>query len=211
MKTVLCFGDSNTWGYVPGSNAERFPPEVRWAARLATALGGDWNVIAEGLNGRTATMDSPVADGRNGLTYLMPCLHSHMPLDIVVIYLGTNDAGDRYSLPAETVAGAVGRLVRVVRTSEAGRGGAAPDVLVVCPPPFGKLDPEGSFANAGPKSRQLGRWFEEECRELDCELLDLNGIAAYSDLDGVHLDAEAHAAVALAVEERLRRRSVSSA
>jgi lysophospholipase L1-like esterase len=207
MKTVLCFGDSNTWGYVPGSNAERFPPDVRWAARLATALGDDWNVIAEGLNGRTATMDSPVADGRNGLTYLMPCLHSHMPLDIVVIYLGTNDAGDRYSLPAETVAGSVGRLVRVVRTSEAGRDGGAPDVLVVCPPPFGHLDPEGSFANAGAKSRQLGRWYAEVCRELDCELLDLNGIAAYSDLDGVHLDADGHAAVAAAVEERLRRRS----
>jgi lysophospholipase L1-like esterase len=207
MKTVLCFGDSNTWGYVPGSNAERFPPDVRWAARLATALGDDWNVIAEGLNGRTATMDSPVADGRNGLTYLMPCLHSHMPLDIVVIYLGTNDAGDRYSLPAETVAGSVGRLVRVVRTSEAGRAGGAPDVLVVCPPPFGHLDPEGSFASAGAKSRQLGRWYAEVCRELDCELLDLNGIAAYSDLDGIHLDADGHAAVAAAVEERLRRRS----
>jgi lysophospholipase L1-like esterase len=130
-----------------------------------------------------------------------------MPLDIVVIYLGTNDAGDRYSLPAETVAGSVGRLVRVVRTSEAGRGGGAPDVLVVCPPPFGHLDPEGSFANAGAKSRQLGRWYAEVCRELDCELLDLNGIAAYSDLDGVHLDADGHAAVAAAVEERLRRRS----
>jgi lysophospholipase L1-like esterase len=208
MKTVLCFGDSNTWGYVPGSDGERFPPGVRWASRLGTALGGEWDVIAEGLNGRTATMDSPVADGRNGLTYLMPCLHSHMPLDIVVIYLGTNDAGDRYSLPAETVAGAVGRLVRVVRTSEAGPSYSAPDVLVVCPPPFGQLDPDGSFANAGAKSRQLGRWFAEVCRELDCELLDLNGITAYSDLDGIHLEAEGHAAVAAAVEERLRRMSV---
>ena len=205
MKTVLCFGDSNTWGYVPGSEGERFPPELRWPRRLAAALGDEWEVIAEGLNGRTATVDSPVAEGRNGLTYLMPCLHSHMPLDIVVIYLGTNDAGDRYSLPAETVAGAVGRLVRVVRTSEAGPGGAAPDVLVVCPPPFGLLDPEGSFANAGAKSRQLGRWFAETCRELGCELLDLDGIAAYSDLDGIHLEAEGQAAVATAVEERLRR------
>jgi lysophospholipase L1-like esterase len=204
MKTVLCFGDSNTWGYVPGSDGERFPAGVRWATRL----GDEWDVIAEGLNGRTATMDSPVADGRNGLTYLMPCLHSHMPLDIVVIYLGTNDAGDRYSLPAETVAGAVGRLVRVVRTSEAGPGYTAPDVLVVCPPPFGRLDPEGSFANAGAKSRQLGRWFAEVCEELKCELLDLNGIAAYSDLDGIHLDAEGHAAVATAVAEVLRRMSV---
>ena len=204
MRTVLCFGDSNTWGYVPGSDGERFPPGVRWATRLGAALGEEWDVIAEGLNGRTATMDSPVADGRNGLTYLMPCLHSHMPLDVVVIYLGTNDAGDRYSLPAETVAGAVGRLVKVVRTSEAGPDGTAPGVLVVCPPPFGRLDPEGSFANAGAKSRQLGRWFAEVCAELGCELIDLDGIAAYSDLDGVHLDAEGHAAVAAAVAERLR-------
>jgi lysophospholipase L1-like esterase len=204
MKTVLCFGDSNTWGYVPGSDGERFPVGVRWVTRL----GDEWEVIAEGLNGRTATMDSPVADGRNGLTYLMPCLHSHMPLDVVVIYLGTNDAGDRYSLPAETIAGAVGRLVRVVRTSEAGPNWAAPEVLVVCPPPFGRLDAEGSFANAGAKSRQLGRWFAEMCAELQCELIDLDGIAAYSDLDGIHLDADGHAAVAAAVAERLRRMSV---
>jgi lysophospholipase L1-like esterase len=205
MKTVLCFGDSNTWGYVPGSDGERFPPEIRWPRRLARSLGEEWDVIAEGLNGRTATVDSPVADGRNGLTYLLPCLQSHMPLDVVVIYLGTNDAGDRYSLPAETVAGAVGRLVKVVRTSEAGPGYSAPKVLVVCPPPFGQLDPEGSFANAGVKSRQLGRWFAEVCQALDCELVDLNGIAAYSDLDGIHLDADGQAAVAYAVEARLRR------
>ena len=95
-----------------------------------------------------------------------------------------------------------------MRTSESGPDGGAPAVLVVCPPPFGQLDPEGSFANAGAKSRQLGRWFAEMCGELDCELLDLNGIAAYSDLDGIHLDAAGHAAVASAVAERLPRMSV---
>ena len=208
MKTVLCFGDSNTWGYVPGTDGERWPREQRWPMRLQAALGEEWDVIAEGLNGRTATVDSPVAEGRNGLTYLLPCLHSHMPIDVVVIYLGTNDAGDRYSLPAETIAWAVGRLVRVVRTSEAGPDYSAPEVLVVCPPPFGQLDPDASFANAGAKSKQLGRWFAEMCAELECELLDLEGIAAYSDLDGVHLDADGQAAVATAVEERLRHLSV---
>jgi lysophospholipase L1-like esterase len=208
MRTVLCFGDSNTWGHRPGSVGERFPADVRWPRRLATALGEEWDVIAEGLSGRTATMDSPVAEGRNGLPYLLPCLQSHMPLDVVVIYLGTNDAGDRYSLPAETIAGAVGRLVKVVRMSEAGPNGIAPDVLVVCPPPFGQLDPDGSFANAGPRSKQLGRWFAEVSSELGCELLDLDGIASYSDLDGIHLEADGHAAVAAAVEERLRRMAV---
>ncbi|HEY8645168.1 MAG TPA: GDSL-type esterase/lipase family protein [Gaiellaceae bacterium] len=194
MRTLVCFGDSNTWGYIPGSDGERFPRAVRWPRRLATALGDEWDVIAEGLNGRTATMDSPVADGRNGLPYLVPCLHSHMPVDVVVIYLGTNDAGDRYSLPEEDVAGAVGRLVRVVRASEAGPGRSAPAVLVVCPPAF--------------ESHELGAYFAAMCGELGCELLDLDGIAAYSDLDGIHLDAEGHAAVAAAVEERLRRMPV---
>ena len=203
MHTILCFGDSNTWGADP-AGPNRFPREVRWPGRLARALGEEWEVIAEGLNGRTATLDSPVAEGRNGLTYLLPCLHSHAPLDIVVIYLGTNDAGDRYSLPAEDVASAVGRLVRVVRTSEAGPDGSAPAVLVVCPPPFGHLDPDGTFAHAGEKSRQLGRRFAEMCELLGCELLDLDGIAAYSDLDGIHLDAEGHAAVAKGVEQRVR-------
>jgi lysophospholipase L1-like esterase len=81
-------------------------------------------------------------------------------------------------------------------------------VLVVCPPPFGQLDPDGSFANSGPRSQQLGRWFAEVSSELGCELLDLDGIASYSDLDGIHLEADGHAAVAAAVEERLRRMAV---
>jgi lysophospholipase L1-like esterase len=205
MRTVLCFGDSNTWGYDPASDGGRYPPAIRWPGRLAHVLGDEWEVISEGLNGRTATLDSPVAEGRNGLTYLLPCLESHAPLDVVVIYLGTNDAGDRYTLPAQDVAAAVGRLVRVVQTSETGRDGAAPSVLVVCPPPFGRLDPEGTFAHAGEKSRQLGKWFAEMCDLAGCELLDLDGVAAYSDLDGIHLDQDGHTAVAAAVEERVRR------
>ena len=207
MRTVLCFGDSNTWGFDPTSESSRYPREIRWPGRLARALEDEWEVISEGLNGRTATLDSPVAAGRNGLTYLLPCLESHAPLDVVVIYLGTNDAGDRYTLPAQDVATAVGRLVRVVQTSETGHDEAAPSVLVVCPPPFGRLDPEGTFAHAGDKSRRLGKWFAEMCSLAGCELLDLDGVAAYSDLDGIHLDEEGHAAVAAAVEERLRRLS----
>ena len=203
MRTLLCFGDSNTWGYDPVSG-ERLPRESRWPVRLQRVLGDEWEVIAEGLNGRTATVDSPVAEGRNGLTYLFPCLESHAPVDLVVIYLGTNDAGDRYGLPAQTIANAVGRLVQVVQKSEAGPAGASPGVLVVCPPAFGKLDADGDFANAGEKSRQLARHYRIVCDELGCELLDLDGVAAYSDLDGIHLDAEAHAAVAAAVEERVR-------
>jgi lysophospholipase L1-like esterase len=204
MRTLVCFGDSNTWGFDPARPDERFDRGVRWPSIVADALAGQWEVVAEGLNGRTAALDSPVAEGRNGLTYLLPCLHSHAPVDLVVIYLGTNDVGDRYALPPMTVAGAVGRLVRVVRSSEAGPGHGPPDVLVICPPPFGRVDPDGDFAGAPARADGFSRHFAAVCAELDVALLDLRGIVRYSDLDGIHLDEAGHAAVAAAVLERIR-------
>jgi lysophospholipase L1-like esterase len=187
MRTVVCFGDSNTWGYVPGSAAERYPRDVRWPGRLATALADVWEVIAEGLNGRTAAVESPVEEGRNGVAYLLPCLRSHKPLDAVVVYLGTNDVN---FLREDLVARSVGRLVRVARGSETGPGGGAPAVLVVCPPPF--------------DGHRLGPFYAEVCSELGCGLVDLDGVASYTALDPEHLDAAGHAAVAAAVESWLR-------
>jgi lysophospholipase L1-like esterase len=193
MRTLLCFGDSNTWGYIPGSDGRRFPREARWPVRLQAALGEAWEVIAEGLSGRTATMDSPVAEGRNGLPYLVPCLLSHAPVDLLLIFLGTNDVGERFALPERDVARSVGRLIKVARSAEAGPDGAAPEVLVVCPPPF--------------DGHRLGPHFAEMCAELDCELLDLDGIASYVELgdDVEHLDETGHAAVASAVEVLIGR------
>jgi lysophospholipase L1-like esterase len=187
-RTIVCFGDSNTWGYVPGSDGERYGRDVRWPARLATALGAAAEVVSEGLNGRTATIESPVEEGRNGLPYLVPCLRSHAPVDLLVVYLGTNDA---YWLEPLLVARSVGRLVKVARRSEAGRGGAAPDVLVVCPPPFDGFE--------------LAPAFRDVCCGLGCELLDLEGTVTYSELDGIHLDEAGHGAVAAAVEARVRQ------
>jgi lysophospholipase L1-like esterase len=187
-RTIVCFGDSNSWGYVPGTDGERFGRDVRWPALLAVALDGDAEVVAEGLNGRTATIESPVEEGRNGLPYLVPCLRSHAPVDLLIVYLGTNDAS---WLEPMLVARSVGRLVKVARASEAGQEKRSPDVLVVCPPPFGGYE--------------LAPSFREVCGQLGCELLDLDGIARYSDLDGIHLDESGHRSVAAAVEERVRQ------
>ena len=97
MKTVLCYGDSNTWGYI-GGTGERFAPEVRWPGVLQAALGGAYRVIEEGLNGRTTVFDDSIEEGRNGETYLRPCLQTHAPIDLVILMLGTNDLKRRFSL-----------------------------------------------------------------------------------------------------------------
>ncbi len=179
MKTVVCFGDSNTWGYVPGSEGERFPRDGRWPNQLQRLLGDEWDVIAEGVNGRTATYERADSEGRNGLPYLLPCLLSHAPVDAVVIFLGTNDVN---FMDDERVARCVGRLVEIVRRCDA-------EPYVVVPPPFDGHALTPSFAD-----------------ELDCPLIDLDGVASYPIVNGdvEHLDADGHAAVARAIADRLR-------
>ena len=204
MRTVLCFGDSNTWGMDP-ETGERFPRDVRWPGRLQAALGDGWYVIEEGLNGRTATLDSPVAAGKNGLTYLPPCLDSHAPLDVVLIAVGTNDLAERYSLTATDVARAAVRLAEVVARSEAGVGGGPPLPIVVCPPRVGDATWDEDWAGAPAKSALLPTRFRDAAAEGGYDLIDLGDVTRFSDLDGIHLDAAGHAAVAEHVEQALRR------
>ena len=118
----------------------------------------------------------------------MPCLRSHAPVDILVIFLGTNDA---YWLEPLLVAMSIARLVKAARNAEAGPDRGAPEILVVCPPPFG--------------GHVLAPSYREVCDALGCELLDLDRIAPYSAIDGTHLDEAGHIAVADAVEARVRR------
>ena len=171
---------STTWKSLP-----LISPRVCRSSLFQPAEGAP--LMYQGLP-LSATIESPVAEGRNGLPYLVPCLRSHAPVDLLVVYLGTNDA---YWLEALIVAGSIGRLVKAARAAEAGPGRGAPEVLVVCPPPFAGYE--------------LGPAYREVCGEIGCELLDLDGVAAYSGLDDTHLDEAGHAAVAEAVEERVRR------
>lgn len=61
MKNVMCFGDSNTYGYDPAGmrdgTAVRYAQDVRWCGVAQRDLGEGWHVIEEGLNGRTTVRD----------------------------------------------------------------------------------------------------------------------------------------------------------
>jgi lysophospholipase L1-like esterase len=155
-RTILCFGDSNTWGYPPGGG-ERLPRDIRWPGALQRLLGKGYHVIEEGLNGRTATVEHPWVEGRSSRPYLLPCCRSHAPLDLVIIFLGTNDLGDRYQLSAADIAQACASLVRVVRAADCGRGSGTLPVLLVCPPPLRASGRDATeYEAAAAKSRTLG-------------------------------------------------------
>jgi len=190
LKTVLCYGDSNTWGYNPETTT-RYGYDERWTRRLQELLGGDYDVIEEGQNGRTTVHDDPVEGQKNGMTYLVPCLESHKPIDLVVLFLGTNDLKHRFGMTAGNIAQAVGQLVRVIQTCEYGPGGASPKALLVPPPPVARLTRFAeTFFGAPEKSRRLGTEYRLIAEARGCDFLDTASVIASSDVDGIHLDAE---------------------
>jgi lysophospholipase L1-like esterase len=179
--------------------------EVRWPGRLQVALGTGWHVIEEGLNGRTTVLENPFLPGRNGLTYLQPCLESHAPLEFVLIYLGTSDLANRYAMTATDIARAVGRLATVVMRSGAGTQGRSPRPILLCPPPLGDTEWNEDWSEAPRKAAVLPERFRAVATSLDVPLIDLGEVAQYSALDGIHLDAANHEAVARLIERDLRR------
>ncbi|MDR0383316.1 MAG: GDSL-type esterase/lipase family protein, partial [Spirochaetaceae bacterium] len=141
MKTILCYGDSNTYGYIPVTGG-RYDHKTRWPRALERILNGDgsggieWWVVEEGLNGRTSSFDDPVELDRNGLRHIVPILKSHKPLDIVIVMLGTNDLKRRFNPSPYDVSQGVLNVVKAIQYSETGHGDGPPKVLVVCPPPL---------------------------------------------------------------------------
>jgi len=204
MKRVLCYGDSNTWGYDPLAG-ERYEKSVRWTGVLSRLLGSGYEVIEEGLNGRTTVWEDPIEGYKNGYTYLIPCLESHRPLDLVVIMLGTNDLKKRFNVSAFDIAQSAGVLVRAVMSSAAGRKAAPPLVLLVSPPPVAKLSGFAEmFEGAEPKSQKLGAYYFQVASELGCAFLDAGSVIRSSDVDGIHFDAEEHARLGQAVAEKVQ-------
>lgn len=203
-RTVMCFGDSNTHGSPPmpdWDGAPRFGRKLRWPGVLASALGSDWQVIEEGLPGRTTLHDDPVeGPHRNGLLVLPALLGSHLPLDLVVVMLGTNDLKQAFGLVPEEIAWGADKILRHIAGSEAGPGGATPKVLLICPPPVleaGCL--AGMFAGGANKSAALPPLYAEVARKRGAAFLDAGQVITSSPLDGVHFDPEEHAKLGAAV------------
>jgi lysophospholipase L1-like esterase len=205
MFEVMCFGDSNTWGYDPATR-ERFPRNVRWTGVLQETLGKDYRVIEEGLNGRTTVWEDPVEGDKMGRRHLVPCLESQAPLDLVIILLGTNDLKTRYSAPPGDIAAGAGVLVDIVAKSSSGRNGKAPPVLLLAPPPLARLsDFADMFGGGTEKALHLGRLYSEVAKLRGCHFLDTQGVIHSSDLDGIHLEAAQHRALAEAVAREVKK------
>ena len=206
MKTILCYGDSNTWGYNP-ETGERFPEDVRWPGVLRRKLGEGYHVIEEGLPGRTTVWDDPIEGAhKNGRTYLRPCLESHRPVDLVTLMLGTNDLKERFGSSASDIAQGAASLADMMLRSGCGPEGGAPVVVLISPPAVAKLtDMAQMFEGSEEKSRQFPEHYRRFAEQYGCEFLDASEGIVSSDVDGIHLDAGEHRKLGDGLAERVKK------
>ncbi len=201
-KSILCYGDSITWGYNP-KDGTRFSPEDRWPRILEQALDGRARVIEEALNGRTVATDEPSHPNRNGLAMLPPLLETHAPLDIALIMLGTNDSAPSYGLTPGRIAMNFSALIRTLRSTLPGIGFAAPAIVLMAPPLLGTLSAEMALFYAGGQatSRGLAEAYRTTAKYFGCHFFDAGTVVQASAADGVHLDPPEQRKLALAVKE----------
>ncbi len=207
-RRIVCFGDSNTWGYNPATE-ERYDEDVRWTGILAELLGDGYRVVEEGQNGRTVATDSPSDGEKNGLTYLIPCIESHKPFDLMIIMLGTNDFKKKFGYTPRDVGKEMERMLEKAYGYFRYHMAAIPQVLLVCPAHIGEGIAGTRFQESfGPEairnSSRLPQYYQEMAGLFGCSFLDAGETVCASSTDGIHLDAENHRKLAVRLAEKVR-------
>lgn len=206
MKKILCYGDSNTYGHNP-ADCSRL--SVRWTKLLAESLGDNYEIVEEGLCGRTTVFDDPFDSGLNGRDLLEPIIKTHKPLDLIIIMLGTNDLQTRFSPTAPAVARGVETLIKIAKNPFI-YGGKIPEILVVSPILIDEELGNSYFAaiygvkKAADISKQLAPQIEAVAKQHGVLFMDAAKYAKPSPLDGVHMDEENHKKLADAFVDKIK-------
>ncbi len=191
MKTILCYGDSNTWGFAP-ENGLRYPFASRWTGVLQEKLCPEFKIVESGLNGRTTSLDDPNKNWRNGTKYLPLILETTKPIDLVIIMLGTNDLKTVFDQSPQQIAKNIELMVQDVQSFYNEYGVKCPQILIVSPTLVELDNGDPDFLEAKSKSQQFSELYREVANCNNCHFLDAAKIIKSSPVDGIHLSEESH-------------------
>ena len=207
MKSILCFGDSLTWGYNP-NNSQRHHFDIRWPGAMQNQLGHAYRIIEAGLNGRTTVHDDPYINNedQNGAKLLPMYLESNLPLDLVIIMLGTNDLKERFNSSANQIAQGVTSLVRKTLSSGTGPNGGAPKVLLLAPPHIGRTEHFMDTVFDGQKqtSLELAKHYQAVAEFYQVDFLNTADFVEAVKGEGIHLDEQANLALATTLADKVQ-------
>lgn len=192
---ILCYGDSNTWGYISGSDHKRYMEE-RWPRTLQKLLGEKYEIIEEGLNSRTLISNDtrPGKEGKNGFEYLIPCLDTHDPIDLVILMLGTNELKYSYHKTPEEIGKILEEyFIKIILNRKSQFTGKYPKLLIVTPPLVNEFADERTkikYKDATEKSKKLNEIYKKVANKNKCYFLSNKNLE--TGIDGVHLIKESH-------------------
>ncbi len=208
--SVVCYGDSNTYGFDPYTGG-RYPYEKRWTTLLGEKLGSLYDVIPEGLNGRTTAYDRPGAGWKNGVSSFIACLGTHKPVDYLVIMLGTNDCNAGLGLSAEAIAKGMENLVILAEKESPELQGYIPQIVVTVPPAITEDYSNSPFAwelsaASVENSRDIAPLYREIAERHGCLFVDAS-LTADVSADCMHLSEKGHAELSELLYKELRSKS----
>lgn len=217
MKRILCFGDSLTHGTKPTDESvprQRYDQSKRWTGLLQSGLETEATIIEEGLPSRTIDKDDarPGKIGRNGSVYLWPCIESHVPLDVVIVWLGTNDTKDMFDASAEEIAASYKQMLVKLR-AQLDNDAPGCRIIIMSPPQMNAAS-EGArswYGHAQPKLAALPGLYQQIATELNLDFIDLYPLLGEPAIpDGIHLSEEQNVVVAELVIKKLTEMGVAS-
>jgi lysophospholipase L1-like esterase len=211
QKAILCYGDSLTWGWIPvveGAPTHRYPFNERWTGAMTSQLGDSYHIIEEGLSARTTSLDDPNDPRLNGSAYLPAALASHLPLDLVIVMLGTNDTKSYFHRTPYEIANGMAKLVGQIYASAGGVGAAypAPKVLVVAPPPLAPMPHpffDGMFEGGREKTAALAAQYRAMADFMKVGFFDAGSVVETEGCDGIHFTVENNLALGRALASKV--------
>lgn len=205
MKRILCYGDSNTWGYRPGEGS-RFSRNSRWPSIMPKYLKDDYIVIEEGLNGRTALNLYPGYDAANGIDFIVKTAESHVPVNIAIIFLGLNDIFAAPEEPLWKIAGAIEEIADIIIKANTSRGFGSPEIIITGLPQLALSPDEAQFYELIiNKIKGFPEILHQLSEKNGYHYIDIYSKIKTSYLDGTHLDESGHRKLAEITAEYINR------
>ncbi|MCR5687808.1 MAG: acylhydrolase [Lachnospiraceae bacterium] len=211
MIKIVCFGDSNTYGYEPAAGG-RYDEDTRWPKVMQKLLGDGYEVIEEGQNGRTIANDDPWEGGTKcGMDYVLPMLETKRP-DLLIIMLGTNDLKIKFNLPVADIAGSMQTMLADIRSyCRYYLNMEDMKILLVSPPALSDQFEKSYFAaffdaaTVAQRSRELAHWYKLVAEQFGCSFLNATEKVTAGTVDHLHLDPEGHRKLAELVRDEVVR------
>lgn len=193
MKYVICYGDSNTFGFNP-KDGSRFDENTRWTSVLQKNLGTEYKVINEGMCDRTGFVNNPKGFIFSTTKHFPKFIAESGQIDVLVLWIGTNDLQFQYDTSIDSIKKGLENLIKLAKTK-------AKRIIIISPVILNEKILHGAFnyqfdKTSIVKSTKVGIVYQKLAKICDCEYFDINEFVKPSDIDGLHYDENSHKIIA---------------